>query len=163
MSTGRILAAAAVAAAAMTLSQGPQAAGTKRAIAVSNAQMRTPIGRSDRTAGYLVVRNAGGEADRLTSATCTCADRVELHTTRMADGVGSMVRAPSITIPAGGQVTLAPGGAHLMFIGLKGGVRPGAEQTVTLTFARAGRVTARFAVTSRIDIPAAAGHAHHGH
>ena len=154
---------AATVAAAMTLAFPAAAQGFRKGdLTVSVPQMRASVGRNTTTAGYLTIRNDGAEPDRLYFAACACAERVELHTSQMQGGVGRMVRLPSITIPAGGQVTLKPGGAHLMFVGLKGRVSAGQDQTVTLGFARAGRLAVRFPVRTRIDTPAS-GHGGHGH
>jgi copper(I)-binding protein len=53
-----------------------------------------------------------------------------------------------LEIPAGGTVTLAPTGHHLMFPGLKQPLTPGETVKATLTFAHAGSVTVTFAVGS---------------
>jgi periplasmic copper chaperone A len=45
-----------------------------------------------------------------------------------------------ITIPAGGKVTLAPEGLHVMFTELKDGLKEGGKFPVTLTFEKAGKV-----------------------
>ena len=51
-----------------------------------------------------------------------------------------------IEIPAGGSVTLKPGGLHLMFIDLKEPFVKGESVPVTITFERAGSVEAALAV-----------------
>ena len=149
-------------AAALTLA-APAAARdvTKGDLTLAQAQMRASLGRAPTTGGYVTIRNTGARADRLVSASCACAARVELHTHQMSGGVGRMTRVSSIAIPAGGTAVLAPGGAHLMFIALKGRLSDGKAQPVTLVFERAGAVTAAFQVRARIAAdPAAAGHAH---
>lgn len=59
------------------------------------------------------------------------AERVELHTMTMQDGVMVMRRVPEIKLPAGQTVHLRPGGLHVMLIGLKAPLQEG--QTVPLT------------------------------
>lgn len=59
------------------------------------------------------------------------AERVELHTTAMQDGVMVMRRVPEIKLPAGQTVHLRPGGLRVMLIGLKAPLQEG--QTVPLT------------------------------
>jgi copper(I)-binding protein len=134
---------------------------TKGDLTLVQPQMRASLGRAPTTGGYVTIRNAGARPDRLLSASCACAERVELHTHQMSGGVGRMTRVPAIAVPAKGETVLAPGGAHLMFIGLKGRLADGQEQPVTLVFERAGKVTARFPVRARVEAPAAA--EHHGH
>ncbi|MGQ9685376.1 MAG: copper chaperone PCu(A)C [Thiobacillaceae bacterium] len=59
------------------------------------------------------------------------AERVELHTMAMQEGVMVMRRVPEISLPAGQTVQLKPGGLHIMLIGLKAPLQEG--QTVPLT------------------------------
>ena len=149
--------------AAFSLALAPPAAArdvTKGDLTLAQPQMRASIGRAPTTGGYVTIRNTGARPDRLVSASCACAARVELHTHQMSGGVGRMTRVSSIALPAGGTAVLAPGGAHLMFIGLKGRLIDGKAQPVTLVFERAGAVTAAFQVRARITEPAAAHHAH---
>jgi copper(I)-binding protein len=59
----------------------------------------------------------------------------------MDNGVMKMrALANGIEIPAGGTVTLAPGGFHLMFITLKEPLKEGRKMPITLTFEKAGKV-----------------------
>ncbi len=92
-------------------------------------------------AGYLTIANTGGEADRLIAAATPLAGKGELHIMEVKDGVMSMHPIEGgIEIPAGGSVTLAPGGLHLMFVGLKQPLIEGEKLPVTLTFEKAGSV-----------------------
>jgi copper(I)-binding protein len=45
-----------------------------------------------------------------------------------------------LEIPAGGTVTLAPGGFHLMLIGLTAPLKAGTRVPVTLVFEKAGSI-----------------------
>ena len=58
----------------------------------------------------------------------------------MDGGVMRMREVPSLEIPAGGKVTLAPGGYHLMMLDLKHPLVAGAKAPITLTFAHAGSI-----------------------
>ena len=129
-------------------------------IALANPQIRASLGKSPNTAAYVTIRNSGPRPDRLVSAACTCAARLELHTHQAQGGIARMARVPAIPVPARGQAVLAPGGAHLMLFGLKQPVREGADPALTLVFERAGKVAVRFHATSRIDAAASARHAH---
>ncbi|ADH89842.1 protein of unknown function DUF461 [Ancylobacter novellus DSM 506] len=97
--------------------------------------------------GYLSVENDGKEADRLVSGTAEISDRVEIHEMTVKDGVMNMrMLADGIEIPAGGELKLAPGGYHLMFIGLKQPLKQGESFKGTLTFAKAGTVNVEFKI-----------------
>ena len=64
-----------------------------------------------------------------------------------------------LAIPGGTMVTLEPGGQHLMFVGVEGPFSEGERIPVTLTFARAGVVSAELPVRR----PGAATATHVGH
>lgn len=100
------------------------------------------------SAGYLTVRNDGAEPDRLIAIEADV-PRVELHTVETgADGVVRMVPlSEGLTIAPGETVVLAPGGAHVMFMGIDGAAFAAGEAVpATLVFERAGRVEVSFAV-----------------
>jgi periplasmic copper chaperone A len=67
--------------------------------------------------GYLAVRNTGKESDRLVGVSAEIAGRVEIHEMAVKDGVMSMRPITGgLEIPAAGEVILAPGKLHLMFL-----------------------------------------------
>jgi hypothetical protein len=79
--------------------------------------------------------NTGDSDDRLVAASSPVAERVELHTMTMDGDVMRMRELEDgIALPAGEMVELAPGGLHVMFIGLSGPFVAGEEVQVTLTF-----------------------------
>jgi len=99
----------------------------------------TPPGASV-AGGFASVRNGGAEADKLVGASSPAADHVELHVMSMQDGVMRMRQVPSFQVPAHGELTLKPGGNHLMFFGLKNPFKPGEKVPVKLRFEKAGEV-----------------------
>ncbi|MET2830224.1 copper chaperone PCu(A)C [Mesorhizobium shangrilense] len=97
--------------------------------------------------GYFTITNTGSTPDRLLSISSDISDKAELHEMSVKDGVMTMRPvAEGLEIPAGGKVALAPGGYHLMFIGLKRQPKQGEKFSATLTFEKAGAVTVDFAV-----------------
>jgi len=112
--------------------------------------------------GYLILKNEGGEADRLISATFEGSDRTEIHEMSVVDGVMRMSPLPEgLAIPARESVKLAPGGYHLMFMGLKAPLAKGSKIAGTLTFEKGGTVAVEFDVEA-IGAAAPAGAAGHG-
>jgi hypothetical protein len=99
-------------------------------------------------AGYLRIDNRAGRPDLLLGAASPVAIDVSIHESRMAGPVMTMRPLKALVIPGGRSVTLAPGGVHLMIMGLKRPLRPGDRFPVTLTFAKAGRRSAEFLVAS---------------
>jgi len=105
-------------------------------------------------AAYLEIRNAGGDADRLTGGTADFAN-LELHEMSMQGNVMQMRELKDgLAIPAHGDVKLTPGGYHIMLTGLKHPLVKGETAKVTLTFERAGAVTVDFAI---VGVGAASG------
>ncbi|MGA8051083.1 MAG: copper chaperone PCu(A)C [Burkholderiales bacterium] len=99
----------------------------------------TPPGASV-AGGYASIRNRGAAPDKLVSASSSAADHVELHIMSMEGGVMRMQQVPSLEVPAGGELSLKPGGAHLMFIGVKAPFKTGEKVPVKLRFEKAGDV-----------------------
>lgn len=97
--------------------------------------------------GYFTITNKGSASDRLLSISSDVSEKAELHEMGVKDGVMTMRPvAGGLEIPAGGKVALAPGGYHLMFIGLKRQPKQGEKFSATLTFEKAGTVNVEFAV-----------------
>jgi len=111
---------------------------------------RASLGRVPNSAAYMTLRNSGAAPDRLLGASCSCAARVELHGHAMQNGVARMHRIDGLTVPARGTASLAPGGTHLMLLGLKRPLEPGTTVELVLRFQRAGVVKAPVFVTSRV-------------
>ncbi|QIB32849.1 copper chaperone PCu(A)C [Ancylobacter pratisalsi] len=97
--------------------------------------------------GYLSVTNKGTTPDTLVSATAEVADHAEIHEMSVTDGVMKMrMLKDGVVIPAGGEIKLAPGGFHLMLIGLKQPLKQGETFKGTLTFEKAGTVDVVFKI-----------------
>lgn len=113
-------------------------------------------GGVDVSAGYLTISNHTQAQDRLVSASSPRAARIEVHEMSMDGGVMRMRPMEALVIPAGGEVALSPGGAHLMFYGVREPFVQGQTIPVRLTFANAGAVD----VTLTVQRAAPATHNH---
>ena len=58
-------------------------------------------------AGFLTIRNAGSEPDRLVSVVSSIAETVEIHESSIIDGVAQMKRLPDLEIGVGGTIESA--------------------------------------------------------
>ena len=126
----------ALAAAAIVFCAPPskaQAAATAPRLAADKAWSR-PAAVGSNAAGYLTLVNRG-PADVLESVASPAAARVEMHGASMAGGVMRMWSEQRVAVPANGSVRFAPGGRHLMFVGLKHALRSGDRLPATLHFA----------------------------
>jgi len=69
-------------------------------------------------AAYLTLRNGGQNLDRLIAVESTAAKRVGLHNSVEENGVMKMRSLEAIDVPPDGTAMLAPGGMHIMLMGL---------------------------------------------
>ncbi|MBV9827456.1 MAG: copper chaperone PCu(A)C [Alphaproteobacteria bacterium] len=106
------------------------------AVEVSNAWARGTPGGAQIGAAYLTLQSSSG--DRLTGIATSVAQKAELHTMTMDNGVMKMRPLDGVDLPAGQTVSLKPGGIHIMLMGLKAPLQPGQSFPMTLQFAKAG-------------------------
>ena len=110
-------------------------------VTISSPWARASAPGAANGACYLEIANTGKEPDRLVSAASPAAAKVELHTHLMDNGVMKMRPVEGFEVAPGEPAVLRPGGNHIMLMGLKEQLKPGAKFPVTLTFAKAGAVT----------------------
>ena len=94
---------------------------------------------------YMTISDSGAP-DTLTGVTTPVAAKADLHETIDDHGVMKMRSVATLTVAPGAPVTLAPGGYHIMLMGLKRALKEGDSFPVTLDFAKAGQVTATVTV-----------------
>jgi periplasmic copper chaperone A len=109
--------------------------------------------------GYVKITNTGQQPDRLVGGSLPVASEVEVHEMTMNDGVMKMRKLDGLEIKPGQSVELKPGGYHLMFTGLKEGLKDKQTLKGTLLFEKAGSVEIEYQVA---PIGAqSGGHMHH--
>lgn len=113
---------------------------------IIHASIPAPTARAQSAAGYMGISNAGQQADRLIGIEVDFAAKAMLHTTEFTDGVASMRHVEALEIPAADTVVMAPGGYHIMLMGLKAPLTEGAMLPATLIFENAGRVEIEFMI-----------------
>lgn len=108
---------------------------------VENAWARPSPLPDGNSAIYLTIVNPTGEADRLV-AVKSSVGMAETHESVTENGVVRMEPRPDgYEIPAQSSVELAPGGKHIMVMGVADPLAPGDTLTATLTFEKAGEMT----------------------
>ncbi len=107
----------------------------------SEMQLRATVAGMPSSAAYLKITNNGVSDDRLIAAKATIAQRVEIHSMEMDQGVMRMRAVDGgLAIAAGDSVTLAPGGLHIMLIGLTTDLAPDSQHEIILVFEKAGDI-----------------------
>lgn len=97
---------------------------------------------SGMSAAFATLTNTTSTDVHVTGATSPATSSLELHEVVTKDG--GMVMQPvdgGFTVPAGGTLTLEPGGYHLMLMDLTGPVRAGDEVPFTLSCGSSGTTT----------------------
>ena len=129
-------------------------------LVIQHPWTRATPGGAQVAGGYLTVVNRGAAPDRLVGGSFAAAQSFGLHEMTVDGGVMRMRQTGPLDIPPGASLTLAPSGKHIMFTGLKRGLKKGEALDGTLVFERAGTVAVRFTVEGLgAKAPAGAGHA----
>jgi copper(I)-binding protein len=106
--------------------------------------------------GYLTLANVGAKPVRLLMVQSPAARSVTVHQTSQAGGVSSMRPVTGgLTIAPGAKVAFAPGGYHLMLMGLTGAQAVGGKVPLTLVFDGGRRIRVDLAVESGAQKPGA--------
>lgn len=103
-------------------------------IVVRDAWVRAARAGVRSTGGYLEIENKSSHPVQLTSVVVEGAGIVELHVSNMVNDRMSMRHVTTLTIPARGRLSLAPGGAHLMLLKLEAPLAEGTTTSMTLRF-----------------------------
>jgi copper(I)-binding protein len=126
-------------------------AGQAGDIMIHDGWARASIGKAPNSAAYMTVMTHGGAADRLVGIATPAAAKAELHNHVMEDGIARMRPIQAIEISPGEPAVLAPGGLHIMLMGLSGKLEAGTNLPLTLTFEQAGEVTLEVPIRSLKD------------
>jgi len=131
------------------------------AIVLTDAWVRALPPAQANTAAYLTVTNNSGAAIMITGGSVPIAEKVEIHTTREIDGYMRMEPVQDLPVAPGQSVQLAPGGTHLMLLGLSQMPQPGATVKLCLELAGGDEVCTEAGV--RKTASAQKSHDHHQH
>ncbi|GAA4369373.1 copper chaperone PCu(A)C [Paeniglutamicibacter cryotolerans] len=101
------------------------------------------------TSAFATLHNESAEPLTLSGASSDIADDIELHEMTGGTGATSMKELPGgITVEPGASVELAPGGLHLMLMGVHEAVKPGQSPVIALELADGSTIPVRFEVKS---------------
>ena len=97
------------------------------------------MGMAGTGAVFMLIKNTGGEADRLVGGQTDVSEVVEIHETVMDGDVMKMqMLSDGLQVPAKGEVLLKPGSYHVMLIGMKQGLKVGDTFSLELQFEKSG-------------------------
>lgn len=114
---------------------------------VSQAIVRDAADIDSDVAAFVAITNLGETPDRLLSARCVCAAKVELHKMEKVGEKMSMANDWPFVIPPGSRAEIKPGSAlHLMLMGTTVPLKIGSTMPIILQFERAGAVQIDFRI-----------------
>lgn len=119
--------------------------GSASGIQVSDAWTRSAL-KDGNGAVYFLLQNHSSEEDTLTGVASEVARAVEIHETKMDGDVMQMQQVRSISLPGYSKVEFAPGGLHVMLIGLGQDLKAGEEIEITLQFTKHEDITIKVPV-----------------
>ena len=108
-----------------------------------------PAAVGETSAVYFRLDNNTSLDDILLSAASDAAANTEIHRAMVEDGVMKMEPINTINVPAGEQIEFAPGGLHIMLIGLNQPLVEGEKISLTLEFSEAGIVEVQALIEQR--------------
>ena len=133
----------------------------KQELSASGAWVRLPAVSGRPGAAYFTL-HGGAAADTLVAVSAPFAARAEMHETMADHDMGNaampmMTMAPidKVPVPAGGAVTFAPGGRHVMLFDVAPGTRAGDSAPITLSFASGRKIEATAKIVGAGDPPPA--------
>ncbi|HSH83592.1 MAG TPA: copper chaperone PCu(A)C [Guyparkeria sp.] len=109
------------------------------------------------TAAFMELHNPGDEPVDLVGVHAEGFQAIELHRSINEDGMHRMIEQKRITVPAGGSVSLAPGGYHVMLIGPERTLEEGEVLSLELRLDGGEALTIEAPVTRREQAMGGAG------
>lgn len=113
---------------------------------IEDGWVRLPPAQMPMTAAFGRIRNGCESSVAVVAASSPAFASVELHETRVVDGVNRMRHVPVLRIAPGEGAELKPGGLHLMLMRPHAPLAEGEGVVVELELADGKRVTASFEV-----------------
>jgi copper(I)-binding protein len=108
-------------------------------ISITDARLVLPPVKGNPGAVYFTVHNDSPKDETISAAEVKGAREAMVHQSTMVGGMSEMHEMPGALVPAKGTLAFAPGGLHVMAIGLDDTLAKGGTTQVTLSFESGGR------------------------
>ena len=131
---------------------GHSVAYADNAVSVKDAYALATAPTQRNGAVFMVIENTGSE-DKVLGANSSIAERIELHTHTMDDGIMMMREVGHYDVPENGQATLEPTGHHIMLMGLTHPLKAGEHFPLVLDLENAGPINVDVMVVKPGDAP----------
>ncbi|HEY1137942.1 MAG TPA: copper chaperone PCu(A)C [Xanthomonadaceae bacterium] len=117
---------------------------------VRDAWVRLPPGNMPMMAGFGRIENRCGMPATVVRASSPSFASVELHETKLVDGVNRMRPVPELRLAPNGAAVLKPGGLHLMLMKPSAPLSPGSRVVLQFELAGGGKVLGEFEVRKAV-------------
>jgi periplasmic copper chaperone A len=135
-----------LAAAALFAATNASAADSDCTPRVRDGWLRLPPMSMPMLAGFGRIDNNCATPATIVSASSPAFDSVELHETRIVDGISRMRAVPQLRLPPHGTATMKPGGLHLMLMQPRAPLQAGSRVAVEFTLADGRKLFGEFEV-----------------
>jgi len=108
---------------------------------VDGGYVRLNANPSGPSAAYFTI-HGGKEPVVLRDITTDAAVRLEMHESKMQNGMASMEEIDTVDVPAGETITFAPGGKHIMLWQINQQAVQAGKMTFTFIFSNGDRILA---------------------
>lgn len=102
-------------------------------LSIDKIYAKAPAGAKNGAVFMVIKNNLDGDI-KLVGAKSSVANSAEIHTHKKVDGMMMMTQVDAIDLPKNAEVILAPGGLHIMLMGLKKPLNFGDSIDLTLQF-----------------------------
>jgi copper(I)-binding protein len=113
---------------------------------VREGWVRMPPGKMPMMAGFGRIVNPCPMPAKIVSVRSPSFGSVELHETRLIEGVSRMRPVPELRLAPDGSAVLKPGGLHLMLMRPTAALKPGSRVVIEFVLAGGDRVLGEFEV-----------------
>lgn len=114
---------------------------TKAEFSAVDAWVRTPPSSGANSAGYMLLRNKTATPLTVVAVSADAYANVTIHESRLLDGVWKMLPVAQLPIAAGAEISLEPGGFHLMLQDSLRSIESGEQISIVLHLADGRLVT----------------------
>jgi periplasmic copper chaperone A len=110
----------------------------EESVRISDAWARASVLASRPVASYVTIKSTSD--DTLIGASTPIAEKVMIHAVEKDGDISRMKHIETLELPSGERFTLAPGGMHLMLMGLQDKLSEGTTFPMMLSFENAGEI-----------------------
>jgi periplasmic copper chaperone A len=113
---------------------------------ITQGWVRLPPGKMPMMAGFGRIANACTTPVMIVGARSPSFASVELHETRIVDGISRMRHLPQLRLAPDASAVLKPGGMHLMLMKPSAALKPGSKVVIEFELAGGGALLGEFEV-----------------